>query len=388
MHSCSISTVLVGCLLLSLCFCLPAGAVNASEKEKKARNDLQALQEKIQRASDSLNSATNRKNKLQEQLRDAELSLGALQQQTRENKKAIEAAETELRGLKVQRTTLEVQRAGQQERLALELAAAWKMNRSGGLKVLLNQEDPHTAARAMAYYRYFFDARSKLVDEFKLTLQAVDNTRANIVKTSDALSHQQDLLLQQEQQLQKAHRARQQAVTLLAKDIDRKGSQLQQLEQDRSQLEQLLTAIDEALQDAQTRANTPAFDSARGDMPWPLSGKPGNRFGSARNAGKMRWQGLNIPAAQGSEVNAIHHGRVVYADWFRGSGLLLIVDHGAGYMSLYAHNETLLRDVGDWVSTGTTLSTVGNSGGLERPALYFEIRFEGKPQDPGKWCKR
>ncbi len=101
----------------------------------------------------------------------------------------------------------------------------------------------------------------------------------------------------------------------------------------------------------------------------------------------MRWQGVNIPAEKGAEVTAIHHGRVVYADWLRGLGLLLIIDHGESYMSLYAHNETLLHNVGDWVNTGTAISTVGNSGGLEHFALYFEIRTEGKPTDPQKWCR-
>ena len=101
----------------------------------------------------------------------------------------------------------------------------------------------------------------------------------------------------------------------------------------------------------------------------------------------MRWQGVNIPAAEGTTVRAIHHGRVVYSDWLRGSGLLLIIDHGDGYMSLYAHNQSLLREVGEWVTAGTPIATVGSSGGQERSALYFEIRHQGKPTDPARWCK-
>jgi septal ring factor EnvC (AmiA/AmiB activator) len=121
-------------------------------------------------------------------------------------------------------------------------------------------------------------------------------------------------------------------------------------------------------------------------MPWPVKGKPSNTFGRARNEGKMRWQGITIPAKEGVTVRAIHHGRVVYSDWLRGSGLLLIIDHGDGYMSLYAHNQSLLRDVGEWVTAGTPISTVGSSGGRDRAALYFEIRHQGKPTNPAKWC--
>ena len=101
----------------------------------------------------------------------------------------------------------------------------------------------------------------------------------------------------------------------------------------------------------------------------------------------MRWQGVSIPAAEGASVQAIHHGRVVYADWLRGSGLLLIIDHGDGYMSLYANNQSLLREVGEWVNAGTPVSTAGNTGGQEESGLYFEIRHQGKPTDPARWCK-
>ena len=122
-------------------------------------------------------------------------------------------------------------------------------------------------------------------------------------------------------------------------------------------------------------------------MPWPVEGKPSNQFDRPRNEGKMRWQGITIPAREGTTVKAIHHGRVVYADWLRGSGLLVIIDHGDGYMSLYAHNESLLREVGEWVTAGTPVSTVGNTGGEEQAALYFEIRQNGKPTNPSNWCK-
>ena len=130
------------------------------------------------------------------------------------------------------------------------------------------------------------------------------------------------------------------------------------------------------------------FASFRGQMPWPVGGRPSNSFGARRGNGGLRWQGLVIPATEGSEVTAIHHGRVVFADWFRGSGLLLIVDHGDGFMSLYAHNEALLRDVGEWVSAGSAIATVGSTGGMAESALYFEIRENGKPTNPSSWLNQ
>ena len=122
-------------------------------------------------------------------------------------------------------------------------------------------------------------------------------------------------------------------------------------------------------------------------MAWPVEGRITERFGRPRNRGKMKWQGVRLKAEAGTPVSAIHHGRVVYADWLRGSGLLLVIDHGEGYMSLYAHNESLLRDVGEWVSTGAAIATVGDSGGQSEPGLYFEIRKDGKPTNPQAWCR-
>ena len=127
------------------------------------------------------------------------------------------------------------------------------------------------------------------------------------------------------------------------------------------------------------------FHSGDGE---PDLGRTGWYIGNSRNEGKMRWQGVRIPGTAGTPVMAIHHGRAVYADWLRGMGLLIIVDHGDDYMSLYAHNETLLKDVGEWVSAETPISTVGDTGGLDRPALYFEVRHKGKPVNPASWCRK
>jgi septal ring factor EnvC (AmiA/AmiB activator) len=255
------------------------------------------------------------------------------------------------------------------------------------IKVLLNQQNPNTVSRAMAYYEYFFAARTQLLASYRETLAGLAQLENEISRTSAALEVNRQALQQQRQALAGAQEARKQAVASLSADIDSKGSQLQQLERDRGKLEELLKAIEEAVVNLKVPSDYQAFAAARGKMPWPLAGKPSNRFGTSRNEGKMRWQGLTIPAREGTPVHAIHHGRVVYADWFRGSGLLLIIDHGDGYMSLYAHNQSLLREVGEWVTAGTPISTVGSSGGLDKPALYFEVRHNGKPTNPSAWCR-
>ena len=362
-------------------------AASGQSDEEKARSDLQQLQRDIQQIQRDISSATTRKNKLQRQLRDAEVELGELQRAMAGNRSTISASEQELASLEKQREALELARDQQQARIAIELKTAWQMGRQGQIKVLLNQESPHTVARAMGYYRYFFEARNELLGQFRETLEQLQVVEQEIESTLARLGQQQRALEKQQQQLAKARETRTLAVAKLNDSIRDKGQQLKQKEQDRRELEKLLKAIEEAVVNLEVPENYQAFNSARGKMPWPVKGKPSNRFGRPRNEGKMRWQGVNIPAAEGTTVKAIHHGRVVYADWLRGSGLLLIIDHGDGYMSLYAHNQSLLRDVGEWVSAGTPIGTVGDSGGLDRAALYFEIRHQGKPTDPARWCR-
>jgi septal ring factor EnvC (AmiA/AmiB activator) len=373
--------------LLGLTVAGPATAQSDQASEQEARARLERLQRDIKDINAEISRDSKRKSKLQEQLRQAEVELGKLQRDIATNQRAIAASEAELVDLKAQREELEQARNAQQARIALELKTAWQMGQQGQVKVLLNQEDPHTVARAMAYYQYFFRARNELVGQYRETLEDLRVLEERIAGTLDQLAAQQAELEQQQAQLVTAQAAREATVASLSTSIESKAEKLKQLEQDRRELEKLLEAIARAVADLEVPEHYQPFKAARGKMPWPLAAKRVNNFGRPRNEGKMRWQGVTIPAREGSKVNAIHHGRVVYADWLRGSGLLLIIDHGDGYMSLYAHNQSLLREVGEWVKAGTPISTVGNSGGQEQAALYFEIRHQGKPVNPASWCR-
>ena len=358
----------------------------AQSDEEKTRVQLQQLQRDIKRINREISSASVRRSTLQQQLRKAEVQLGKLQRDMADNKRNMAASRRELTTLEQQRAGQEKARNQQQARIAMELKAAWQMGQQGQVKVLLNQESPHTVARAIGYYRYFFAARNELLAQYRETLKQLQALQQRIADTLAQLDTQQQTLEQQQQNLVKAQSNRALAVTNLSSSISSKGEQLKQKEQDREELEDLLQAIEVAVVNLQVPDNYQAFTSARGKMPWPVKGKPSNSFGRWRTEGKMRWQGITIPAREGATVKAIHHGRVVYSDWLRGSGLLLIIDHGDGYMSLYAHNQSLLREVGEWVTAGTPISTVGSSGGQDRAGLYFEIRHQGKPTNPAKWC--
>ncbi len=376
-----------GLLVATLVLAAWSGASLGQSDEEKTRVQLRQLQSDIKRINREISSASARKNTLQQQLRQAEVQLGKLKRSMADNQRDFTASTRELSALEKQYAELEVARNQQQARIGIELKTAWQMGQQGQIKVLLSQESPHTVARTMGYYRYFFAARNELLGQYRETLRQLEDLKQRMADTLAQLETQQHSLEKQQINLVKAQSTRELAVANLSASISSKGEQLKQKEQDRRELENLLRAIEEAVVNLQVPDNYQAFKSARGKMPWPIKGKPSNRFGRSRNEGKMRWQGITIPAKEGTTVNAIHHGRVVYSDWLRGSGLLLIIDHGDGYMSLYAHNQSLWREVGEWVSAGTAISTVGSSGGQDKAGLYFEIRHQGKPTNPGKWCK-
>ncbi|MCR9107060.1 MAG: peptidoglycan DD-metalloendopeptidase family protein [Gammaproteobacteria bacterium] len=373
-------------LLVALMLATLAPSTLAQSDEERTRRQLEQLEQDIKRINFEIAEASTRRSTIQRKLRDAEVEMGEVKKAITATTADISTGEAELQALQAQQTALEAARDAQQARIAVELRAAWRTGDQAQLKVLLNQTDPNEIARAMAYYRYVFDAREDLLQEYRNTLTDIEQVALQIATTLEGLAAQRETLEDQRKALVEAQAARELAILDLSEDIDSKAKQLKKLQEDRQELESLLQAIEEAVVNMEVPDDFQPFEKARGAMPWPIQGKASNRFGRPRNEGKMRWQGLMIPSKEGTSVQAIHHGRVVYADWLRGSGLLIIIDHGEGYMSLYAHNSSLLRDVGEWVNAGTPIATVGSSGGRDRAELYFEIRHQGKPTDPAQWC--
>ena len=381
----AVASALKACLFLLILLPGPAGA---QSDEAATRAQLQELEKEIARIQKDLGSANTQRDQLQTDLRAAEVELGALQRRIRSSEQDIATGQEELAELEEEQAQLRIYREEQKNRIALELKTAWQMGQQGELKILLSQDSPDPLARTFTYYRYFLEARQERLARYRETLASLAALRDTIDERLSALARQRAILEKQRSDLAVAQKERQRALPKVNDSIKSQAQALQQKQDSRKKLEGLLQAIEEAIDKLEVPDNYQAFASARGTMPWPLEGKASNRFGRSRNEGKMRWQGVTIPAKAGTTVRAIHHGRVVYADWLRGSGLLLIVDHGDGYMSLYAHNQSLLRDVGEWVSAGTPVATVGSSGGQERDGLYFEVRQDGKPVDPARWCKR
>lgn len=354
---------------------------------QETRERLQKLEEDIALITQRQRDREAQRSSLQAELRKRELTLGRLSQEQQSTKIAISANQTEIAGLRERQGELRGAAQSQQSAVAIEIREAWKGAGKTQLKLLLGEDDPQLLARMLAYYRYILAARSTLLDQYRETLTSLSALEETLQTRDEELARQQQTLLARQRELESTRTQRQALLAQIEIELRSEALQLTAREKDRAQLEVLLAEIDVALAQLIPSEDVEPFSAVKGDMRWPVDGRITDRFGRPRNQGKMRWQGVRLKSDAGTPVSAIHHGRVVYADWLRGSGLLLVIDHGEGYMSLYAHNESLLRDVGDWVNAGAAIATVGDSGGQSEAGLYFEIRKDGKPTDPQRWCR-
>ncbi|MDY6984670.1 MAG: peptidoglycan DD-metalloendopeptidase family protein, partial [Pseudomonadota bacterium] len=276
--------------------------------------------------------------------------------------------------------------AAQQRLIANYARSAWMSGNEEYLKLLLNQDDPQRSARVLRYYRYFSEARAAKLATFRKTQAELVQVEADIEAATATLAMQQDELEVQQQQLAAQQQERQTLLARLDADLTKGDAALEQLEMDKIEIELLLQELQSSSAEISSVPDQEPFASRKGQLNWPLDGPHINRFGTRHTLGDLTWEGVTIGAQAGADVRAIHHGRVVFADWFTTSGLLLIIDHGDGFMSLYAHNQELYRTVGEWVAAGDVIAAAGNTGGKREAGLYFEIRRNGRAENPASWC--
>lgn len=378
-------------LLLVLALLLPPVGMGAGTggPEPDPQRALQRVTKRIARIQARLAERRRQESLLAHRLAATEKEAGGLHRALAR----LEAARRRLqeRIAALQRRQREAERAAEVQRrhLAAQLRSAWLLGREAPVRLLLHPDEPAALGRALVYYRYLNRARRERLQAW---LQSRDRLRVlrreaqRALERLGALEREQRTTLAQLREDQARRKALLAALRArIRDDTDR----LRRLQADRRRLEALLRSLREALADVQQvdRRGRP-LSTLRGRLPWPLRGRVRHRYGEPRLGGRSRWRGLLIAAPAGREVRAIHHGRVVFADWLRGFGLLLIIDHGDGYLSLYGRNASLYRDVGDWVEAGDVIATVGNSGTGGAPGLYFELRRRGRPLDPLPWLAR
>ncbi len=272
--------------------------------------------------------------------------------------------------------------------LARQLRLAYMSGHSERLKLLLNQEDPVRIGRVLRYHEYFGRARSIRISRAAAKLEELDVLKRTIKLESANLA---ELKAETDSRLQQFQTAREERATIVAtlqsRIVEQRGI-LEKLKGDEKRLTALIDELGEAISTGPPpQPDARPFADLVQQLNWPVDGKITRTFGTVRDDKAFTWQGVVLEAPAGTTVRAISGGRVIFADWFQHLGLLLIIDHGLGYMSLYGHNQTLFKDVGDWVVVNEIIAGVGDSGGRNVNALYFEVRHEGIPQDPARWCQ-
>jgi septal ring factor EnvC (AmiA/AmiB activator) len=352
-------------------------------RQAQTEGQLQALKAQIAAIRDKVNQDAVESDRLARELQAAEVSVAAARVKLADLRQERAERTAHRSALAAQQRSRAADVAALRAGLAQQLRAAYLIGSEEPLKLLLNQQDPARAGRMFADYSYFGRARAGEIAAIDTDIQTLAGLDAQLAADEQRLEALQSAAADDVNQLQSARSQRDAALTAIKAESRNSAQVLQRLQGQQAALTALLRDLKRALEPFPSDANG-AFGTLRGRLAWPVGGRLAARFGQIR-AGGLKWDGLLIDTDRGADVRAVYRGRIIYADWLPGLGLLAIIDHGDGYLSLYGHNERLYKGVGDPVAAGDVIAASGDSGGTSRPQLYFEIRKGSRPVDPGPW---
>jgi len=370
----------------SVLCCAGAWAASELDDSAQAKAKLSVVRARIADLANRLGDELKKRDALRARLREAELLIAAKRQRLDTLRAAEAAAERRRSELRMEQGR--GQNALQAARTALteQVRAAYMIGRQEELKLLLNQSNPASLGRTLAYYGYFARERSDKIDTIQSQMMRLQQLVAQIDQQSAQLKTLENDASREMAGLEHARADRAAALAALTKQVASGNQELANLKREEQAVESLVADLARVMQDFPVDA-TQSFDRMRGRLPWPVQGRVTAHYQEqhANSAPGMRWNGEMIEAARGAKVRAPYFGRVVYADWLQGLGLLLIIGHSGGYMTLYGHAEVLYKSVGDWVAPGDVIAALSDSGAA--PQLYFEIREGRKTVDPRVWLK-
>ena len=368
-----------------LALALVLGAAPALSQQEVTPAQIEELKDRIEDIDDWLADAEEDRSSLEQQLASTERTISRLTRERRSLRQQVEQQQQRLKELQKEEQELTRTLDRQRESLKKQIRAAWMEGDAPAVKVLLNEIDPDRIARTMTYYEYLSKDTVTRLDAFRKSLRELKSTRAAAQATRVELARTEDNVARRQQELAVSRKQRQQTLASLNADIKSRLGEREELVSDRKRLEKLLEEVQQAINNIPSPNESRPFASLRGKLPWPAQGKVLSGYGDRYADGKLRRNGLLIRTEEEAEIRAIHYGRVVFANWLRGFGLLTIIDHGGGHMTLYGHSSSLFTSPGDWVAAGEPIALAGRTGGTDSPALYFEVRHNGKPDNPGLW---
>jgi septal ring factor EnvC (AmiA/AmiB activator) len=364
-----------------------SGALVQAQDRRESQAALDAVRKDIKALEARLAREIARRDDGAKELREVELEIATATRKLGEVRASVSAQQGVRRGLGDETARTERRLATERAALASQVRASYMAGRDELFKLLLSQESPAELGRMLLYFDYYNRARAARIaavtsDLAKLAELGGETSR--VERQLAALAEAQEREVAALEELRDERRA---VVAKLDAQINDDNAAVAKLKAEESRLAELVTKLAELSADFPVAVDEP-FATLKGKLAWPVEGRLALDFGQPRGSGGVKWSGVLLEAAAGTPVRAVHRGRVAFADWLQGLGLLVIVDHGEGYMSLYGHNEALLKEVGDWIEAGEAVAQVGDSGGQARPGLYFEIRLNGEPVNPHPWVAR
>jgi murein hydrolase activator len=388
----ALRTSLTRLLSLALCCLTLVNVAYASQQE-----ELENLRKRIAAVQREMDKTSESKTEAADALRESERAISNSNRKLAELAALQRAADQKLSKLQGQQEKLNADMAWQQALLGKLLYQQYLGGQQEYLKLLLNNQDPNQVARDLRYYQYIARSRATWLANLRESLAELDAISMSTRDQRTELASLREEQTVQKKTLEKEQHARQRMLGKISQQLHQQRREITRLQRDESRLAQLVDKLTKMLAEPKSKSlfrndNLPdnrfdgsPFDQLKGKLTLPVKGEITNRFGTPRPDSTVQWKGLFLRTSSGQAVKAIAAGRVVFADWLRGFGNLMIIDHGTGYMSLYGNNETLYKQVGDVLRGGDTIATVGNTGGNEDFGLYFELRHESKPLDPMKW---
>ena len=376
---------------ISCCIALWAGLTAAAWAQSpdtldQTSEQIEALRAEITVIQARLASQESERDALQDALREAEVQIGELDRQLSALSQERRALQQEFSALDTEGEQLRQAQRQRTDTLDASIQQLWLLQQGGGFRVWLGDQNTTDVARNLAYFQTLIEAQQQTIAEFGLGLDAIAENRSRITQAETALREQAVVTEATKTTFTDQRTAQKTTLALINKQVQDDQQRLNLLERDQARLNALLGELEAVAAAALPDVRMP-FADTRGTLAMPVTGTLKNRYGTRRNA-DIRWRGWLIAADEGEPVRAVHGGDIIYADWLRGQGLLMVVDHGEGWLSLYAQNHSLLRGVGDRVSARDIIAKAGASGGSETSGLYFEIRHRGEPVDPGDWIRR
>jgi len=369
------------------CILMPASFAQKSptndHNKKKADQALSAVQQQISKQKNAIEKTNSKRSVLEQQLKNDDNAIAKIAKATIETQARYQLTQKNLKRLAQEKVSLSHQKLQQEKILAQQLRAAYTSGHHDYIKLLLNQEKPENVQRTVTYYKYLNSARIKEIDQFQIVLSdllAVTTEHQEQANTLQILKQQQ---AEQKKTFQNTKRERKKTIKALNKKLLSSKQLLAKLV---AEEENLVAALQRIAVLSQQSVELIGLKKLKKKLSWPIKGKIKNSFGS-RKQGYLKWKGILLTAPVGRQVKTIHNGTVLFSDWLKGYGLVTVIDHGAGYMSLYGHNQALLKAVGDRVETGEPIALVGQSGGQAQSGLYFEIRRNGQAVNPKAWFK-